>query len=963
VNPYARALRYAGELLRSRPADDQQHVHMVLRGQHDVTNTSLRDETDADARQPTSQFREVALLTSPSGLQRDDFVIHNRGGSVSRLAFGNPAFDPTYYVLLMPYGDPGWSRGLHQCQTGSTVEAVLAHSDQQSINPLGDPSARWITPMMFYAHRLHWRFGDIHRGGQCLLMGGRLFQEYCCTGYARAEADRLAWHRHNQDLLRCDTVGNLRSAREAADRNGQQMPVCGRSVRLASSFVGGPRDIHNRYLDAMAVVAALRKPSLFITMTCNPQWPEIVRSLPYGVKAEDRPDLTARVFKAKLDELLKDLVERHVLGVALAIMQVVEFQYRGLPHAHILLVLDAEDDILTADAIDQVVCAQLPSINAPDLRRKVLQHMIHNDCQANPSDCMCCQRTGRCRWNFPHRFSETTTWTDHELYPQYARPRASDEWETTASGRVITNEWVASYNAYLLSKYDCHLNVEVCASLEAVRYLYKYIYKGPDRANVQLRHIQSGDEVSMFEDMRYFGASEAVWRLLAFNLFFSRPKVERLPLHLDDEVNVLFRQGNERRAAERVPVSKLLDWLTFCRAPVLTHLPTVWQTLTYSQFPGYFTHHRQRGWRGRATRERFKVVGRMPPARVGNEEVFFLRRWLCHVTCGEVRDHYRTLPAYHLPCVADLRMGYSSFKTLCVAKGLADDDQEWAWVLAEASTHQLASGMRCMFIEIVTYNQPANAMALFEQYWEDFFYDRELAAAAERINAVAGSMARRQTVRRVFALSLMHDELRAAGCTDWRTQLPMTADEQEISHELERYRNEPMLIQHELNYDRQQEQERYQEALAHITDQSSQLDALQRVQSALEQHIPLLLFLSAYAGCGKTYLENAILHLVRSTGQIALAVASTGIAALLLPGGVTLHSRFKVPLNADCDSTLNILAQSNDAALIRRATVLIWDEAVMHSRAILDAMDRTLRDLRDDPRPMGGLIVVFGGNN
>ena len=268
-----------------------------------------------------------------------------------------------------------------------------------------------------------------------------------------------------------------------------------------------------------------------------------------------------------------------------------------------------------------------------------------------------------------------------------------------------------------------------------------------------------------------------------------------------------------------------------------------------------------------------------------------------------------------------------------------------------------------MFIEIVTYNQPANAMALFEQYWEDFFYDRELAAAAERINAVAGSMARRQTVRRVFALSLMHDELRAAGCTDWRTQLPMTADEQEISHELERYRNEPMLIQHELNYDRQQEQERYQEALAHITDQSSQLDALQRVQSALEQHIPLLLFLSAYAGCGKTYLENAILHLVRSTGHIALAVASTGIAALLLPGGVTLHSRFKVPLNADCDSTLNILAQSNDAALIRRATVLIWDEAVMHSRAILDAMDRTLRDLRDDPRPMGGLIVVFGGNN
>ena len=79
---------------------------------------------------------------------------------------------------------------------------------------------------------------------------------------------------------------------------------------LASAirFTGGPRDQNRRYQDAMAIVRRLGKPSLFITMTCNPQWPEIVRNLPPGHKAENRPDLVARVFKLKLDRLLHELL-------------------------------------------------------------------------------------------------------------------------------------------------------------------------------------------------------------------------------------------------------------------------------------------------------------------------------------------------------------------------------------------------------------------------------------------------------------------------------------------------------------------------------------------------------------------------------------------------------------------------------------------------------------------------------
>ena len=217
---------------------------------------------------------QVALLTSATGLRRCDFVVHHRGGRVNRIDFGNPAFDPTYYVMLFPYGDAGWSAGLHQSPRFSQIANVVSAPDLRNINPLGDARRRCITAIQHYAYRLQWRRGAVHTGDRCLMMGGRLLQEYCCTAYARAEAQRLQFQRNNQAMLRCDTIANLRTARSEASAANQPMPACGRAVRLASSFVGGPRDVHNRYLDAMAVVGALRKPSLFITMTCNPKWPQ-----------------------------------------------------------------------------------------------------------------------------------------------------------------------------------------------------------------------------------------------------------------------------------------------------------------------------------------------------------------------------------------------------------------------------------------------------------------------------------------------------------------------------------------------------------------------------------------------------------------------------------------------------------------------------------------------------------------
>ena len=90
----------------------------------------------------------------------------------------------------------------------------------------------------------------------------------------------------------------------------------------------------------MAIVYRYGKPDLFITFTCNPQWPEITQSLLSNQSPADRPDIVARVFKLRLKAFLQDIYysRKPVFGQMCAIIYVVEWQKRGPPHAHILAI-------------------------------------------------------------------------------------------------------------------------------------------------------------------------------------------------------------------------------------------------------------------------------------------------------------------------------------------------------------------------------------------------------------------------------------------------------------------------------------------------------------------------------------------------------------------------------------------------------------------------------------------------
>ena len=170
----------------------------------------------------------------------------------------------------------------------------------------------------YYSYHLHYRPGD----SKILHRAGRLFQEFIIDTYAQIEHNRLNYFRSNQTKLRADLYQGVMDA--IAD--GRDLSNVGTRTILPATFTGGPREMRQQYHDGIAIVRAYSKPDIFITMTCNPQWPEITAELLPHQSSQDRPDIVSRVFRLKLDALIDDLIHNSILGKVIAHMYGVEFQ-------------------------------------------------------------------------------------------------------------------------------------------------------------------------------------------------------------------------------------------------------------------------------------------------------------------------------------------------------------------------------------------------------------------------------------------------------------------------------------------------------------------------------------------------------------------------------------------------------------------------------------------------------------
>ncbi|XP_075665686.1 ATP-dependent DNA helicase RRM3-like [Castanea sativa] len=132
--------------------------------------------------------------------------------------------------------------------------------------------------------------------------------------------------------------------------------------------------------------------------------------------------------------------------------------------------------------------------------------------------------------------------------------------------------------------------------------------------------------------------------------------------------------------------------------------------------------------------------------------------------------------------------------------------------------------------------------------------------------------------------------------------------------------------------------------------------------TVIDRKESMIFFVDGPRRTGKTFLYCSILVTLRKAGHIAIATATFSIAATLLPGGRKAHSRFKIPLIPNASSTCSISKQSDLAELIRRATIIIWDEAPMVNRRALKSLDRTFKDIMKINLPFGEKVLILGGD-
>ena len=315
--------------------------------------------------------------------------------------------------------------------------------------------------------------------------------------------------------------------------------------------------------DIIATSNSLGHPDIFITMTCNPHWPEIQRGLLPGQRAQDRPDLCNRVFRIKRQALVQYLKNSGSFGQVVANVVVNEFQKRSLIHSHIILILDKEskNKFRDPEEVDKIGFAEIPPESDKHTRKAVLKHMIHRPCTSDKG--APCKHDGVCSKRFPKPFRGETGCEEGNSYVLYRRRSPEHGGETGfASIRnkkvKVDNLWIVPHCRELLRMFDCHINFEFCLSrVGSIKYLFKYVCKGSDRVTIELsREKKKYDEISLFLDARYVSASEASWRLLKFEIVENSPHVKRLDAHLPEHHTLYFREGDEGNSVEREKITK-----------------------------------------------------------------------------------------------------------------------------------------------------------------------------------------------------------------------------------------------------------------------------------------------------------------------------------------------------------------------------------------------------------------------
>ena len=367
------------------------------------------------------------------------------------------------------------------------------------------------------------------------------------------------------------------------------------------------------------------------------------------------------------------------------------------------------------------------------------------------------------------------------------------------------------------------------------------------------------------------------------------------------------------------------------------------RTLTYQEFPNHFVmlsdpnNLRSKVWRPRQ-RTSF-ALGRMIYVGPTAGERFYLRTLLMIVRGPRSFEQLKTVDGE--VC--------ETFHEACLRRGLLEDDGEWEICLRDAAEIQTGSQLRHLFTTLLLFCTPTQPGMLWIT-----FRDKICDDLRHKLCQLGRTAITHDHVYD-FGLHLIDSILQDSGhaLSDFPT---MPQSQMNWSDAIQN-----RLISQQLNYDPHIEATAAHQFMTSLN--ADQQHAFEDIWRSIIHKEGKIFFIDGFGGCGKTYLYQAICHTVRAEGIVILCVASTGLACLLLPGGQTAHSMFKIPIDTLNETSIcSIPKESLRGDLLRMADAVIYDECLMTHRHCFEALDRTFQDIRNCPKPFGGITMIFGGD-
>ncbi|KAL6582385.1 hypothetical protein OROMI_006399 [Orobanche minor] len=321
LNPYAVFFRGLRELV------NLQEYNIVLRADPYL---DMRIYNLPTVNQVAAIWNEITDVTIA---QPHDIRVYAFSGKTHCVHYYYGCYDPLQYPLLFPYGEIGWHTGIRRVSLAFVATRARSRQQcggQELVYPCSHhygesilaaelenlDANKWkhhnVSARDFYCFLFQTRSTDITN----ILRTGRLAQQYQIDCDVKIETQRLDYLRSEQlrENIRTESFeGIIDSMACKGKLKGSDI---GQRFVLPASYVGSPRDMRRRYLNALALVSKYGKPDFFITMTCNPNWPEIRAGLLPGEEAQNRSDLVARVFRGHHEEFKNEILKKKISAMS-----------------------------------------------------------------------------------------------------------------------------------------------------------------------------------------------------------------------------------------------------------------------------------------------------------------------------------------------------------------------------------------------------------------------------------------------------------------------------------------------------------------------------------------------------------------------------------------------------------------------------------------------------------------------